>query len=42
VINQAVDVQIAARQYVSVALILASGGQTQEAACTAHGTLETY
>jgi len=42
VINQAVDVQIAARQYVSVALILASGGQTQEATCTAHGTLETY
>jgi len=42
VINQAVDVQVAARQYVSVALILASGGQTQEATCTAHGTLETY
>ena len=41
VLNRAVDVQVAARQHVSVALILASGGQTRDAACTAHGTLET-
>jgi hypothetical protein len=40
VLNRAVDVQVASRQHISVALILASGGQTQEAACTAHGMLE--
>ena len=39
-INNAIDVQINARQYVSVALSLASGGQAFEATCTAHGTIE--
>lgn len=40
VLNRAVDVQVAAKQHISVALILANGGQTLDAACTAHGTLE--
>lgn len=40
-LNRAIDVQVTARQYISVALILASGGQTLQGACTAHGTLET-
>jgi hypothetical protein len=40
-INQGIDVQVTPKQNISVALLLASGGQTQEAACTAHGTLET-
>jgi hypothetical protein len=39
-LNSAVDVQVAARQHLSVSLVLASGGQALEAACTAHGTLE--
>jgi hypothetical protein len=41
VLNRTVDVQVASRQHISVALILASGGQALDAACTAHGTLET-
>jgi hypothetical protein len=41
VLNRAIDVQVAARGYISVALILASGGQALDGACTAHGTLET-
>jgi hypothetical protein len=34
-------VQVAARGYISVTLILASGGQALDSACTAHGTRET-
>jgi hypothetical protein len=41
VLNRAIEVQVAARQHISVALILASGGQALEGDCTAHGTLET-
>ena len=41
VLNRAIEVQVAAKQHISVALILASGGQALEGVCTAHGTLET-
>jgi hypothetical protein len=42
-LNHAVDVRIAARQRTSVSLFLAHGsGIAYDAACTAHGTLETY
>ena len=40
VLNRAIDVRLTARQYISVALQLVSGGQATEAHCTAHGTLD--
>ena len=40
-LNRAVDVKIPARHHVRILLSLASGGQAQAAACTAHGTLDT-
>ena len=41
VLNRAIDVKLTARQYVGVSLILASGGQANDAHCTVQGTLET-
>jgi hypothetical protein len=40
-LNRAIDVHIASRQQIRVVLLLASGGQTRDATCTAHGVLET-